>query len=646
MRRRKDDSVKRRDFLKAAAAGTAAAALATNPVTSHAAAPAAHANATAPTLAKPAVVPDGHGIDVVTIDHPGSDFMVDVLKSLNFEYLCANPGNSFRSLHESLINYGGNQTPEFITCCHEESAVAMGHGYAKIEGKPLMVCVHGTVGLQHASMAIYDAFCDRVPVYIILGNFPDAAMRFGQVDWTHSAQDPAAMIRDFVKWDDQPISLQHFAESAVRAYKIATTPPMMPVALVAGHELQEDPIPDGAAMSVPKLTMNSPPAADSGVVAEIARLLVAAESPVLVTDRVARTPAGLAGMIELAEILQAPVVDRNGRMNFPTRHPLNQTERAGAVISAADVVAGLELTDFWSTVNSVHGQVNPETRTVTKPGTKLISITANDLYLKSNYQDFQRYQPVDIAVAADAEATLPSLIEAVKRQITDDRKNVYEERAKKLAASHQQTLQQAREFATTAWDASPISTARMSAELWAQIKDEDWSLVSNCQFVSRWPLRLWDFNKHYHYIGTEGGFGVGYGAPASVGAALANRKHGRLTVSIQNDGDMMFAPGVLWTAAHSRIPLLIIMHNNRAYHQELMQVQIMADRHNRGITRASIGNVLTDPPIDYAKLAQSMGVHGEGPISDPGELAPAIKRAIAVVKGGDPALVDVLTQPR
>ncbi len=322
-------------------------------------------------------------------------------------------------------------------------------------------------------------------------------------------------------------------------------------------------------------------------------------------------------MIELAELLQAPVVDRNGRMNFPTRHPLNHTERAGAAIAAADVVAGLELTDFWSSVNSVHGQVNPEFRPATKPGAKLISITANDLYLKSNYQDFQRYQPVDLAIAADGEATLPSLIEAVKIQMTDDRKRMFADRGAKLAAAHQRAMQAARDAATSGWDGIPISTARMSAELWAQIKDEDWSLVSNCQFVSRWPLRLWDFNKHYHYIGGEGGYGVGYGAPAAVGAALANRKHGRLTVSIQNDGDLMFAPGVLWTAAHSRIPLLIMMHNNRAYHQELMQIQIMADQHNRGITRAGIGNTLVDPAIDYAKLAQGMGMHGEGPISDP-----------------------------
>ena len=332
-------------------------------------------------------------------------------------------------------------------------------------------------------------------------------------------------------------------------------------------------------------------------------MLVAAENPVVVTDRVARTPAGLAGMIELAELLQASVIDRNGRMNFPTRHPLNMTEHAGPTIAQADVIAGLELTDFWGTVHSVRGQVYPEVRPDTKPGTKLISVTANDLFAKSNYQDFQRYQPVDLAIAADPEATLPSLIEAVKRQITDDRKRAFADRGAKIAAAHKQVMQAQRDAATAGWDGTPISTARLAMELWAQIKDEDWSFVSNCQFVSRWPLRLWDFNKHYQYIGAEGGYGVGYGAPASVGAALANRKHGRLTVSIQNDGDLMFAPGVLWTAAHHRIPILILMHNNRAYHQELMQIQIMASQHQRGIENAKIGNVLTDPPVDYAKLA-------------------------------------------
>ncbi len=647
MGRSKNQSVNRRDFLRTAAAGTAAlVAVPAAKAAEAAALPDPHRNATAPPPRKPVDHGDGHGVEVLTIARPGSDFMVDVIKALNFEYICANPGNTFRSLHESLINYGGNKNPEFITCCHEESSVAMGHGYAKIENKPLLVAVHGTVGLQHASMAIYDAFCDRVPVVIILGNILNAAERYGQVDWAHSAQDPAAMIRDFVKWDDQPISLRAFADSAMRAYKVAMTPPMMPVALVADHELQEDPIPDGADLSVPKLSMTSPPVGDSGAVAELARLLVAAENPVIVTDRVARTAAGLAGMIELAEALQVPVVDRNGRMNFPTQHPLNQTERGGATIANADLVVGLELTDFWSTVNSMRAQVGATPQPAIKPGTKLASITANDLYLKSNYQDFQRYQPVDLAIAADAEATLPSLIEEVKRQTADDRKSAFADRGTRLAKLHEQALQQARDAAASGWEDTPISTARLTAELWPLIKNEDWSLVSNVQFISRWPLRLWPFDKHYQYNGAEGGFGVGYGAPAAVGAALANRKYGRFTVNIQNDGDLMFAPGVLWTAAHSHIPLLTIMHNNRAYHQEVMEVQRMADRHNRGITRAWIGTTLVDPAINYAKLAESMGMYGEGPITDPKDLGPALRRAVDIVKRGEPAMVDVVTQPR
>jgi acetolactate synthase-1/2/3 large subunit len=652
----KNIPVDRRSFLKNATVGAAALVAApaaaadavTNP---HAAAPPRNATAPLPPLPRrvetgAAAATSEPNANPITVDHPGSDFMVDAFKAVGFEYLCSNPGNSFRSLHESFINYGRNKNPEFITCCHEESAVGMAHGYFKIEGKPLLVCVHGTVGVQHASMAIYDAFCDRVPMVVVLGNFGDAQTRASFVNWTHSAQDPAALIRDFVKWDDQPATLQGFAESVMRAYKVATTPPYMPVALVCNTDLQEFPMPNDPTLRVPPVTVDRPPQGDSGSVQEAAKWLVAAENPVIVADRAARTPAGLALMIELAETLQAAVVDRNGRMNFPTRHPLNQTERGNAVVGNADVILGLELTDFYGIVHAYYGDVYPRSRSLTKPGVKLISINSNDLYLKSNYQDFERYQAVDLAMAADAEATLPSLIEAVKRLISAERKRTYQDRGALLAAAHQRALAQNRDLAANGWDASPISTARLSAELWHQIRNDDWSLVSNCQFVSRWPLRLWAFDKHYQYIGGEGGYGVGYGAPASVGAALANRKHGRLTVSIQNDGDLMFAPGVLWTAAHHRIPLLIVMHNNRAYHQEVMEVQRMADVHERGITRASIGTTLVDPPIDYGKLAQSMGMHGSGPISDPKDLAPALREAIAVVKNGEPALVNVLTQPR
>jgi thiamine pyrophosphate-dependent acetolactate synthase large subunit-like protein len=573
--------------------------------------------------------------------------MIDVIKSLGIEYICGNPGSSFRGLQESVINYGGNKAPEFITCCHEESAVGMAHGYAKIEGKPLGVFAHSTVGLQHAAMAIFNAYCDRVPVYIVLGNTIDATMRRPGVEWDHSVEDAAAMVRDYTKWDDLPISLRHFAESAVRAYKIAMTPPMMPVLLVADAELQENPVPDNAGLRIPKLTLAAAPQGDSGAVAEAARLLAAAENPVIVADRAARTPAGMMRLIELAETLQAPVIDQAARLNFPTRHPLNHSHRGREVIADADVILGLEVADFWGVVNSFRDQLQRSSRFIGADGVKLISITTGDLYMKGNYQDIQRYPEVDLAIAADAEATLPSLIEAVKRLINDDRKRMFQDRGSKLAVAQRDALEQARADATYAWDASPITTARLSAELWAQIKDKDWSLVSDvAPGMSNWPLRLWAFDKHYQFIGGAGGYGVGYGAPAAVGAALANRKHGRLSVNIQCDGDLMYAPGVLWTAAHHRIPLLNVMHNNRAYHQEVMHLQRMADRHNRGITRAGIGTTMSEPNIDFAKLAQSMGVHGEGPITDPKDLGPAIRRAIEVVEAGEPALVDVVTQPR
>jgi acetolactate synthase-1/2/3 large subunit len=585
--------------------------------------------------------------EVLTVDRTGSDFMVDCLKALGIEYVCAVAGSSFRALHESVINYGGNKNPEFITCTHEESSVAMSQGYAKIEGKPLCIFAHGTVGLQHAAMAIYNAYCDRVPVYMVIGNNLDAAKRspaYGE--WAHSVIDAAAMVREYTKWDDQPTSLQHFAESAVRAYKIAMTPPMAPVLLVADSELQENPIPEGTRLSIPKVTVPSPPMGDSGAVAEAARMLVQAENPLIVVDRTVRTQDGIARLVELAETLQAAVIDINGRMNFPTRHPLNQSNRRGAVVANADVILGLEALDLWSVVNSFHDQVHRSSRSLIKPGTKLISISAGDLYTKSNYQEFNRFTELDMSIAADAEATLPSLIEETKRQITPERKRVLQDRGAKLAAAHNAALEAARNEATYGWEASPVSTARLSAELYAQIKNDDWSVVSILHHFNWWPIRLWAFDKCYQYIGRQGGGGIGYNAPATVGAALANRKHGRLSVSIQDDGDLLFVPSVLWTAAHHRIPLLSVMHNNRAYHEELMHVQRMADRHNRGIDRAGIGTTFTDPNVDFAKLAQSMGVYAEGPIDNPRDLGPALKRAIAVVKRGEPALLDVVTQPR
>ncbi len=646
MAKQQKPHVDRRNFLKSASAGAAALVAGSSAAEAQQQVAAAPPRSVTPLMTKDAEAAMPSELQVLENQRPGSDFMVDVIKSLGFEYVCANPGSSFRSLHESLLNYGGNKSPEFITCCHEESSVAMAHGYFKIEGKPLLVLAHGTVGLQHASMAIYNAWCDRVPMFIILGNTLDLTLRRPGAEWFHSVQDAAAMVRDYVKWDDNPTSLQHFAESAVRAYKTAMTVPREPVLLVADLGLQEGGIKDEKALHIPKTILPTYPLGDPAAVAETARTLVNAEFPVIIADRAARTPNGMTLLVELAELLQAAVIDPGIRMNFPSRHPLNQTERRKAVLGAADVVLGLECDDLWGTVNDYKDVLIRHSEPMIKRGTKVITISAGDLFIHANYQDFQRLPEVDLAIAADAEETLPSLIEACRKLITADRRIAFEARGKKLGEARLAALARAREEAAYAWDASPVSTGRMAAEIWNVLKDEDWSLLSATDHFSRWPQRLWDFTKPYNFIGGQGGAGIGYGAPAAAGAALANRKYGRLSVTIQDDGDLMYAPGILWTTAHHKIPLLSVMHNNRGYHQELMHVQRVANQHQRGIANIHAGLTINDPPIDYATVAKGMGVFSRGPITNPNDLGPALRAAVDVVKRGEPALIDVVTQPR
>jgi acetolactate synthase I/II/III large subunit len=644
MSKRSDNAIARRNFLKGA---TLAGAAAFTPAAANAlpAAPKPALKAAVPGPKQVAMETQPPSPDPVNQATSGGDFMVDVFKTLDIEYLSMNCASSFRGLHEAVINHGNNIKPEILNCPHEDIAVHMGQGYAKITGKPMAMICHGVVGLQHATMAMYNAWCDRVPVIVMGGNIVEANKRAPGAEWVHSAIDPAAIVRDYVKWDDQPTSLQHFAESAVRAYKIAMTPPMGPVMLSLDAELQENPLPEIENLRVPKLAKVIPPQADSGALAETAKLLAAAENPVIVCDRLARTPAGLARLVELAETLQCAVVDNAGRMNFPSRHPLNQSFRRGTVIPQADAILALEMNDIWGTLNAFSDRIVRTSRPVTKKGAKIVTLGSRDLYMKSNYQDFGRYQEVDLAIAGDGEVSLPALTEQVKRLIDEGRKAAYESRGKKYAAARLAMIEQAKSDATIGWDASPITTARMCAEVYAQIKDEDWSLVGNA-IRNMWPHRLWNIAKPYQWNGGSGGAGVGYNLPASIGAALANKPHGRLTVAFGGDGDFMFNPGALWTAAHHQIPILYVVHNNRAYHQEYMYLQAMAARHGRGIEKADIGTTIKDPNVDYATVARGMGAHGEGPIVDPNDLAPALKRAIAAVKRGQPAVVDVVTDPR
>ena len=639
----------RRGFLKSAAAGAAGAATlavpGVAPVAAEAQLPEQARAAGAPVTPEQAArslasetAPLPEEREVLTVEDPGSDFMVDVLKTLGFEYIAANPASSFRGLHESLITYGGNKGPEWLTCCHEEAAVNIANGYYAVAGKPMAVITFAPSGLQHAAMGIFGSFSGHTPTYILCSNILDGKERRPMYDWGgHSVVDPAAMVRDMVKWDDTPGSLQHFAESAVRAYKMAMTEPRGPVLLVVDATLQENAARDRSTLHIPKLTLTRPPAGDPGAVAEVAKLLVAAENPLILAGDVARDEEGMRLLVELAETLQAPV--QGGGRGMPNQHPLS----GGGSVRTADVILGLNEDGLYQRLNRYRDQQVRTSTPATRPDAKIISIASYDLYMRGNYQNVERYQEVTISIAADPQATLPSLIEACTKLITADRRRVMDERGKQLAARSAQALERAQLECTYGWDASPITLQRLAVEVWDVIKDKDWASVGGS------GGRLWNVDKFYRTMGTANGGGVGGSLPIGIGGALAHKKHGRLCVRFQADGDMMYVNSSLWTATHHRIPMLFVMHNNRAYHQEVMHLQRMANRRQRGMELAHgglPGSTIGDPNIDFAQLARSMGAYGEGPISNPKDLRPALRRAVERVEKGEVALLDTLTQPR
>jgi acetolactate synthase I/II/III large subunit len=587
-------------------------------------------------------------LNKLTTEKTGSDFMVDVCKTLDIDYIAACPGSTFRGLQESFINHGKNIKPEWVTCLHEEVSVGLAHGYAKVAGKPMAAIMHGTVGVQHASMAMYNAWCDRVPILMFTASAGPVEDRRPGVEWMHSVQDGAATVRDFVKWDDYPWSLQSFAESVVRAYALANTHPQAPVLITADGKLQEMELSTeaNAKLKIPRLNRDVEPVADPHALREAARMLAGAQNPVIIADRYARSQNGVDMLVKLAEAVQAPVIDMRGRMNFPNTHYLSQWERSGALLAAADCILSIEPSDLYGQFHRIQDQLERRDIPRIKADAKVICLSTRNLMVKSNYQDFQRYHSADFMIDADGEASMPYLIEAVLTE-TVGKISRFESRGQKLLDAFKTLAQNARTEASYAWDASPISSARLYAELYDQIKHLDWALVSDSFFSSHWPHRLWPIEKSYQHIGGSGGAGVGYQPTASLGAALAHRDiGGRFVVSVTGDGEFNMAPHTLWTAAHHQIPYLTIIQNNRAYHQEIMHLQRMANRHNRGVDKAHIGAVIRDPNISYAKIAEGYGAVAIGPVSDPADLGDAIKKGIDAVKAGQPALIDAVMQPR
>ncbi len=638
MAKSKKTSVGRRGFLKNAAAGAAgAAALVTSTPLAEAQSGSGRAASTsnAPPPSQTQLDRDAGNIRppvaARTITRPGSDLMVQTVRDLGIEYAVANPGSSFEGLQESFINYGNppNVMPEWITALHEESAVTMAHGYAKAEGKPMLALLHGTIGIQHAAMSIYQAYYDRVPVVMMAGNDADFIP-------AHTALDMAGMVRSFTKWDAQPETVADALVAIQRAYNEAITPPMGPTLVVLSSEIQKVNSPN---VQIPKYKAPQMPAIDNSTAGEIAKGLLAAQNPRIAVGRL-RTPEGVKRAVELAELVGActSTAATQGPMSFPQRHPLC----GPGADTTYDYTLGLETGGAQVSINGPGLAKVAEARDVTHIDFKGVRTPAN--FGRGNRE--KSAMPIE----ADAEASLPLLIEEVKRQLTSDQKARIQERARKHARAnheaHVTALEEAVEKAKAGWNGTPISTARVYAELWPLIMKEDWCFASPSGFSSSHNNQLWDHNKPYSYLGGQGAGGMGYGAPASVGAALAAKARNRFVVNIQTDGDLNYAPGVLWTAAHHKLPMLTVMHNNRAWHQEYMFVEYMAGVRGRGAERAIIGNTLRDPFIDYAKMAATYGMAGEGPISDPTKLSAALKRGVASVKRGEPYMIDVITQPR
>ncbi|MGH7832685.1 MAG: thiamine pyrophosphate-binding protein [Candidatus Binatia bacterium] len=572
----------------------------------------------------------------------GSDLIVDLLKALGIEYAALNPGSSFRGIHDSLVNYNGNRDPEIILCCHEEIAVSVAHGYAKATGKPMAAIVHNMVGLQHASMAIYNAWCDRTPILVMGGTGPmNSSKRRPWIDWIHTALVQGNIIRDFVKWDDQPIGVESIPSSILRGYRLAVSDPKGPVYLcfdVSDQEAaleKEIPLPDVARFRPP-----APLQAEAESIKETARLLCEAQNPVILADYVGRNNEAVLSLVELADLLSIPVIDLGARLNFPNTHSLNLTGRNRELIANADVIMGLDVTDLYGQLvlqDAARHTVAP----ALKPGCKVIHVTLADLAVRSLTSDFQELAPVDLPIVANTKVFLPALTEEIRRQARFS-KSVVEERGKAAAAQHGEIRARWQSELKKRWDERPISPPRLAHEVWEAIKRESWILVAG-GFRS-WPQRLWDWDKPGLYLGGYGGGGLGYGPGASVGASIPYRGKGTVCVNLQRDGELLYTTSALWTAANTQVPLLTVMTNNRTYYNDEEHQEKIAIARGRPPENKVVGMRMEKPPVDFANLARSFGILGEGPITEPDKIRPALDRALKVVKDGGPALVDVVIQ--
>jgi thiamine pyrophosphate-dependent acetolactate synthase large subunit-like protein len=564
-------------------------------------------------------------------DYWGSDTVALMLRELDLPYVALNPGASYRGLHDSLVNLLGNRDPQMLLCLHEEHAVAIAHGYAKVTGRPMGAIVHSNVGLMHATMAIFNAWCDRVPVFVLGATGPvDAAKRRPWIDWIHTAQDQGALVRNFTKWDDQPASVAAAAESLLRAYRMAMTPPRGPVYICLDAALQESRI--GALPALPSAARFRPPGAaapDPAAAAEAAALLSAAERPLILVGRTSRGEAEWQRRVQLAEALGAIVLtDAKTGAGFPSRHKLhgppagnNPSEAASALIRQADVVLSLDWVDLAGALKAGWGS---------EPvGSKIVLASIDHLAHNGWSMDYQALPPTDIHLAVEPDIAVAALLPLLKPHQPGWRD--------RPAA----TLQP-----PDLGSGDSITPLLLAAKLREAVGSRPTCLIRS---PLAWANNTWEVAHPLDALGGDGGGGIGGGPGMAVGAALALRElpggSGRLPVAVLGDGDFLMGATALWTAVHYRIPLLVVVSNNNSFFNDELHQDRMARQRSRPVANRWIGQRIADPEPDLGMLARAQGGEGFGPIRRPDELPRALRAAIDCVTAGGVAVVDVRVEP-
>ncbi|MNX88047.1 Benzoylformate decarboxylase [compost metagenome] len=554
-----------------------------------------------------------------------SDAIADILRAMDIPYVLLNPGASFRGLHDSIVNHLGNEKPQMIVVLHEEHAVAIAHGYTKVTGKPLAAILHSNVGLMHGSMAIFDAWVDRVPVIVLGATGPvDAAKRRPWIDWIHTAQDQAALVRHFIKWDAQPASIVAAQEAMLRARQIATTAPQGPVYVCFDAALQESRLHEAPAMPDPSRYLAPPPARPADeVIREAAALLSAARRPVILAGRVSRDEAGWRQRIQLAETLNAEVLtDLKVGCAFPTDHALHAAPgghflnaRAKEVLRDADVVLSLDWLDLAGTLKQAW-----DNDTV---ASKIIQVSVDHYSHNGWSMDHQGLPPVDVFLLSEPEAAVELLNQHVKPRALQS--PVRPPPAPAPAAAAQEVL------------TVPI----LAAVLRRAIGNQETCLM---RLPLSWSGDMWDFRHPLDFLGYDGGGGIGSGPGMAIGSALALKGSGRLPVAVIGDGDYMMGVNALWTAANAQIPMLMVVCNNRSFFNDELHQERMARQRNRPVENRWIGQRIANPEPDLASMARAQGLTAFGPVLEVDELARLLPQAIEAVRNGATVVIDAVVQ--